>query len=307
MNSSSSRVAGRRRLIVSTLAIFLLSALPRVLALGGFLTTDERFWIESSRDFLGGLVSSEFICPGKTEHKGQSVLEAGQGFDCTLRAGHPGVITMWNGSLGIWFYYFLTANDAESLLEFIRDLSVAPADAAVIPLGQITCRGANICGNHRSVSSVNQITGRGGRKRVLCGAHCGDVNGLVSIRNRFIAYSAYGWPGNCVHGAITADRILLLGQLCLSALAGFVRNPGRIWCFGQESGAVPGAYYGFPGNMVIGSAAAVWRAVINSTENGCCLAYGRRWPDLEYNHFTNLCHILARLVGYTRQCGHLCF
>lgn len=126
------RVVSTKLKLYTLVAVFMLALLPRVLGLGGFLTTDEKFWIESSRDFLGGLLDSNFTCPAKTAHRGQLQLGASQGFACTLRAGHPGVLTMWSGSLGIWFHY-LEAGSGKTLLEFIRTMPVKPVDKAVIP------------------------------------------------------------------------------------------------------------------------------------------------------------------------------
>ena len=86
---------GRSRLIYLTaLVVFGLSLLPRAIALDQFLTTDERLWWGRSRDFLGGVISSEYMCPGVVENAATAVLEPGSGLECTLRAGHPGVMTM---------------------------------------------------------------------------------------------------------------------------------------------------------------------------------------------------------------------
>lgn len=129
---SRDQTAGRRNLILTTGLIFLVALWPRLSGLGGFLTTDERFWIESSRDFLGGLISRNFTCPPKTEHKGQAVLAEGRGWACTLRAGHPGVTTMWTGSLGLGLYYLWRAPDL-SLVEFLATLPVKPVEPGLIP------------------------------------------------------------------------------------------------------------------------------------------------------------------------------
>jgi hypothetical protein len=134
------RFPSNKLLFFSALAIFVLALLPRLIHLGGFLTTDERFWIESSRDFLGGLISRDFPCPPKTEHKGEAVLVAGQGLACTLRAGHPGVVTMWSGSLGIWLYY-LAARGNQSLLDFISVMPVKPVDPEIIPWVRLPAAG----------------------------------------------------------------------------------------------------------------------------------------------------------------------
>lgn len=117
----------KHRIIITTLLVFLLALLPRILGLSQFLTTDERLWWGRSRDFFGGVISSEFACPEVVENDATAVLEPATGLACTLRAGHPGVTTMWSGSLGIWLYY-LSSNTDQSLLEFVKALSVDPID-----------------------------------------------------------------------------------------------------------------------------------------------------------------------------------
>ncbi|MCB0165457.1 MAG: glycosyltransferase family 39 protein [Anaerolineae bacterium] len=119
------------KITITALVVFLLALLPRVLGLSQFLTTDERLWWGRSRDFFGGIISPEFTCPEVVENEPRMVLEAGTGLACTLRTGHPGVITMWSGSLGIWLYYLSSEVD-QSLLEFVTTLPVDPIDPSSI-------------------------------------------------------------------------------------------------------------------------------------------------------------------------------
>ena len=113
--------------IFSALGIFILALLPRTLGLGVFLTVDEQVWWENTKNFAGGIIDPHFACPGVTENDAAVVLAPTTGLACTLRAAHPGVTTMWNGSLGIWLYY-LSTDTSQSLVEFVQQLGVHPID-----------------------------------------------------------------------------------------------------------------------------------------------------------------------------------
>ena len=63
------------------LAIFLLALLPRLGALDHYVTSDELRWVDRSIRFSTALSQGDFIA--------------------TIQSGHPGVMTMWLGSLGI--------------------------------------------------------------------------------------------------------------------------------------------------------------------------------------------------------------
>ena len=63
------------------LAIFLLALLPRLGALDRYVTPDELRWVDRSIRFSSALSQGDFAA--------------------TMQSGHPGVITMWLGSLGI--------------------------------------------------------------------------------------------------------------------------------------------------------------------------------------------------------------
>jgi len=80
---------------VSTTHLFIillviLLSLPRLLALDTFITEDEYLWISRSRRFLLALTEGNWAN--------------------TFQTGHPGVTTMWLGSLGLWTYnHFMTS------------------------------------------------------------------------------------------------------------------------------------------------------------------------------------------------------
>lgn len=106
------------------LVIFALALTVRVVDLGGFLTSDEPLWISRSRHFAGGVWIPGYECP--PSNRGRDFPTSGWG--CTLHSEHPGVTTMWGGSLGLLLYYwqvvrptgidlntFLTSIDADHL------------------------------------------------------------------------------------------------------------------------------------------------------------------------------------------------
>jgi hypothetical protein len=93
--------------------LFLAGLLPRLVALATFLTPDEYRWLGRSRNFLAGIVSGDWAA--------------------TLQTGHPGVTTMWTGSLGILYNYWTRSPAApDDLLAFVEQVSAEPLDVAYI-------------------------------------------------------------------------------------------------------------------------------------------------------------------------------
>lgn len=93
--------------------LFAVALLPRLLALDAFLTPDEYRWLGRSRGFLGGLLSGDWAA--------------------TLQTGHPGVTTMWTGSLGILYRYWTRPPSAPPELQtFVREVADQPPDIAYI-------------------------------------------------------------------------------------------------------------------------------------------------------------------------------
>jgi hypothetical protein len=107
------------------LGLFLLALAVRLPGLGTFFTADEFLWVSRSREFLGGLLSADFTCVNLLTSQPVS------GLACTLRTGHPGVITMWTGSLGIVMRW-LAAGGGHSLLDYVRNLPVDPVEQGII-------------------------------------------------------------------------------------------------------------------------------------------------------------------------------
>ncbi|MFN8456214.1 MAG: glycosyltransferase family 39 protein [Anaerolineae bacterium] len=84
------------------IGLFIIALLPRLFGLGLFLTSDEPLWYIRSIAFA-------------------EALTGGQWAD-TLQTGHPGVTTMWSGTLGLGAAY-LWQNSAASFPAYLQSLS----------------------------------------------------------------------------------------------------------------------------------------------------------------------------------------
>jgi 4-amino-4-deoxy-L-arabinose transferase-like glycosyltransferase len=108
--------------------LFLLALAVRLPGLGQFLTPDEFLWVDRSRYFLAGLLNPTYVCKSPANHTG---FEQAVGLACTLRTGHPGVTTMWTGSLGILLRYL--ADGAPGLLfDYVLSIQTNPLDPRLI-------------------------------------------------------------------------------------------------------------------------------------------------------------------------------
>ena len=110
--------------ILTTLIIFIIAISVRVPALNTFFTADEFLWVRRSRNFLGGLLRSDYQCLLPDED--QTNVIPGQGLECTLRTGHPGVVTLWTGTLGISIQWLMS--DTPTLYEFVKNFPFDPVD-----------------------------------------------------------------------------------------------------------------------------------------------------------------------------------
>lgn len=113
------------------LSLFVLALALRLPGLGTFFTADEFLWVGRSRDFLEGLLNPNYTCMLPDQDQVEAV-PGGQGLECTLRTGHPGVLTMWTGAAGMIGQWWLQAADDQSLLAFVQQLSNNPVDAVTI-------------------------------------------------------------------------------------------------------------------------------------------------------------------------------
>jgi hypothetical protein len=112
--------------VLISIILFLLAFIPRLLNLDQFLTADEFLWVDRSRNFLAGMVNPDYQC--LTDVTG---WEIAGGLACTLRTGHPGVTTMWTGSLGLWLAW-LASGRGVSLYEYLLNVSTNPLDPSLI-------------------------------------------------------------------------------------------------------------------------------------------------------------------------------
>jgi 4-amino-4-deoxy-L-arabinose transferase-like glycosyltransferase len=111
--------------------LFLLALAVRLPGLGRFLTPDEFLWADRSRNFLIGLLNPAYVCESPTNHTG---FEQAVGLACTLRTGHPGVTTMWTGSLGILLRY-LADGAPGRLVDYALAFQTNPLDPRfIVPL-----------------------------------------------------------------------------------------------------------------------------------------------------------------------------
>ncbi len=109
-----------------SLLLFSLALLPRLPDLGRFLTADEFLWVDRSRNFLAGLTNPAYECTTPVE-----TWTSARGLACTLRTGHPGVTTMWTGSLGLLLRW---QNDGRpgSLHDYVVAVTTNPLDPTFI-------------------------------------------------------------------------------------------------------------------------------------------------------------------------------
>jgi len=83
------------------------------LALDAFFTPDAMAWMQRSNYFLEGLLTKDWMA--------------------TLQTGHPGVTTMWTGSLGVLVRYLTRPPSAPNdLLTFVQQIPLDPPEAAHI-------------------------------------------------------------------------------------------------------------------------------------------------------------------------------
>ncbi|MEM7028332.1 MAG: glycosyltransferase family 39 protein [Chloroflexota bacterium] len=95
--------------------LFLAALIPRLLALTKFVTADEPRWVVRSLSFMGGLLTADF--------------------EATLQTGHPGVTTMWSGTIGTALKYALTGAGDDSLLHYVQQLphDYQQIDVTILP------------------------------------------------------------------------------------------------------------------------------------------------------------------------------
>ena len=93
--------------------LFVVALLPRLLALGQYITPDELNWVHRSVIFHQALGRGEWAA--------------------TLTTGHPGVLTTWLGALGIQLQLWVRPSDT-AVYDWITHLAwLAPENTAAFP------------------------------------------------------------------------------------------------------------------------------------------------------------------------------
>ena len=111
--SSSERQGGGISDVLVSIILFLLALIPRTNAVWqGFITPDEPCWVFRSVRFM-------------------QALEARHWVD-TLQIGHPGVVTMWMGTLGLWWQRWRDVSATAAHLSWIDNVAwVTPDNGAL--------------------------------------------------------------------------------------------------------------------------------------------------------------------------------
>ncbi len=107
------RVGARWQWVAGSL-LFVLALAPRAAGLAEFVTLDEYLWLDRSRNFVLALAHANW---------------AG-----TLQTGHPGVVTMWSGALGLWAYGLYSGLiQAGEFTRWLQQLTWSSQPLAVFP------------------------------------------------------------------------------------------------------------------------------------------------------------------------------
>ena len=88
------------------LGVFVLALLPRIWDLSAIITPDERRWVERSVAFFSALLQQDWVS--------------------TFQEGHPGVTTMWTGTLGLWGKYLQSYSDMP-LPQYLAQVTTRPS------------------------------------------------------------------------------------------------------------------------------------------------------------------------------------
>ena len=91
---------------IPALCIFLMALIPRISNLNAIITPDERRWVERSVAFFSALLQQDWAA--------------------TFQEGHPGVTTMWTGTLSLWGKY-LADQVRMPLLDYLSQVTTRPS------------------------------------------------------------------------------------------------------------------------------------------------------------------------------------
>ncbi len=199
------------------LVIAALVTLPHLLTLGRFITSDEPLWIVRSTAFLQGLLTGD--------------LRA------TLQTGHPGVTTMWTGSLGLILDYLLHHRDVGSLLAYVQNLPTDPmrVDPSVITWVRLpTALLALFC-----VWAVYRLARPMGRGVAVVGSL------LLGLHPFFLAHSRVLHHDALVSIFISLSLLAWLARLQPPLLSEHPDSPAEAGCVPRKRGYVPRRWGGW--------------------------------------------------------------
>lgn len=110
---SRQRPFSSQRSVLLALALFFLALLPRLAALGEYITPDELNWVHRSVLFHQALGRGDWAE--------------------TLTTGHPGVLTTWLGAAGLQIQLWLQPSDSAAYEWITRLAWLAPENTAAFP------------------------------------------------------------------------------------------------------------------------------------------------------------------------------
>jgi hypothetical protein len=173
--------AGNHRTVIAVLAIalFLTAAFPRLWQLDSILMVDENLWYQRSARFLQALTTGQFAD--------------------TVLTGHPGVTTMWSGTIGLLLQRSQTGTAGETLAQYAARMVNTPANLDALywlrlPLALLTAAmvGAAFLLARRLVGTLPALAGAS----------------LMAFEPLFVAHS------RALHHDAPATAFSLLAVLC---------------------------------------------------------------------------------------------
>ena len=151
-------IAGQTLLLA--LIVFALALIPRLWQLDYFLMVDENLWYQRSAQFLQGLTGGDL--------------------SQTVQTGHPGVTTMWAGSVGLALHYLQSALSGETLSAFAARMTLTPVDLNTLRLLRLPIALVSAAAAAVSFALGRQLWGT---QAALIGA------GLLAFEPFFLAHS----------------------------------------------------------------------------------------------------------------------
>ena len=92
--------------------LLIVAFLLRLAPLGRYVTPDEPAWVYRAIRFTDALVARDWAAVPST--------------------GHPGVTTMWAGTIGLWLEFLREGQPGDSFLNFLNQMPFDPLDPAML-------------------------------------------------------------------------------------------------------------------------------------------------------------------------------